>query len=393
MTGTMDAGNMRKGEMDKMKLYRMELYKLCHRKIVYAGTIFLTVVLLLFYSMKISEEWAYVDGVLYEGFEAIQKNREITEEFKGLLTDEKVDAIVEKYGFPQEVERNYGGFRDGNYLSAFVTDFLTDGYMRGWGEGEYQISTRTYPIAETELGAAKELTGQEIILEYSNGWSVFEELLNGGTILSSILIILIVSVLFAGERQAKMVPLLFTTKEGRQKDIRIKIAAAFTAAITIWLAVTALDLILCGYVYGYDGLDNLVGTTKIIGSIVAQGWSVSIWTVRHYIAVIIFRSFVGIMTLCATTIYISAGCRTSFHAVSIAAIVWGMPLLLWFLLPNGFVFSLVRVLIYATPLYHSMCNSIFDISTIWVILAEIAAVWSVFCVFRGYLKYRRQQAA
>ena len=39
----MDAGNMRKGEMDKMKLYRMELYKLCHRKIVYAGTIFLTV--------------------------------------------------------------------------------------------------------------------------------------------------------------------------------------------------------------------------------------------------------------------------------------------------------------------------------------------------------------
>ncbi len=96
MTGTMDAGNMRKGEMDKMKLYRMELYKLCHRKIVYAGTIFLTVVLLLFYSMKISEEWAYVDGVLYEGFEAIQKNREITEEFKGLLTDEKVDAIVEK---------------------------------------------------------------------------------------------------------------------------------------------------------------------------------------------------------------------------------------------------------------------------------------------------------
>ena len=61
-----------------MKLYRMELYKLCHRKIVIAGTFFLIVILLLFYSMRVSEESAYVDGVLYEGREAVRINRQIT---------------------------------------------------------------------------------------------------------------------------------------------------------------------------------------------------------------------------------------------------------------------------------------------------------------------------
>lgn len=375
-----------------MKLYRMELYKLCHRKIVYAGAFFLITVLLLFFAMKVSEEWAYVDGVLYQGNEAIQMNRRITEEFRGILTDDKVSAIVEKYGFPEKVEDNYGGFRDSNYLNAFVTDFLSDGYMRGWGEGEYQVSTRTYPIVETELGAAKELTGREIVLEYSNGWSTFTDILNGGTILSSILILLIVSVLFAGERQARMISLLFTTRNGRQKDIYMKIAAAFTVTICIWLSVVILDFILCGYIYGYDGMESFVGMTKITGSLSAQSWSVSIWTVKRFLSVTVFRSFIGVMALCAMTIYISAKCRSSFHAVSVASILWGIPILLWFLLPNGIFFYWLRILIYASPLYHSMCDSIFDVGSIWPILAEIAAFLSIICIVCAFLKYRRQQS-
>lgn len=374
-----------------MKLYRMELYKLCHRKIVIAGTFFLIVILLLFYSMRVSEESAYVDGVLYEGREAVRINRQITEEFKGVLTDEKVNAIIEKYGFPQEVVREYGGFRDSNYLNAFVTDYLADGFMRGWEEGEYQISTRTYPIAETELGAAKELTGQEIVLEYANGWSTFTDMLNGGAILASVLILLTVSVLFAGEKQAKMVPLLFTTKDGRKKDIYAKIAAAFTATVCIWFLVVVLDLVLCGYLYGLDGLESLVGVTKIIGYLTARSWSASIWTVGHFLSVVLLRSFVGVLMLCAATICISAGCNSSFHAVSIAAIFWGMPILLWFLLPSGFVFQLVRFLIYASPLYHVMCSSIFDISVVWPVLVWISIICSAVCVVRAYLKYRRQR--
>lgn len=372
-----------------MRLYWMELYKLCHRKIVIVGTFCIVAILLLFCAMKVSEEWAYIDGIMYEGYEAIQKNRQITEEFKGVLTDEKVDGIIEKYGFPQLVVENYSGFRDSNFLNAFVVDYLADGFMRGWSEGEYQISTCTYPVADTELGAARELTGKEIVLEYTNGWSVFVDILDIGMILASILTLFSVSIVFAGERQAKMVPLLFTAKEGRKKDIYIKMTAAFTVTVCIWLMVVVLDLVLCGLIYGYDGLDSLVGVTKITRFIMAQSWSVTIWTIRHYLTVILFRSFIGIVMLCATTVYISAGCRSSFHAVSIASIAWGMPLLLWFMLPNGFY--LIRILIYASPFYHGKSSSIFDVNGIWPALAEIAAAWSMICIVRAYGKYKRQQ--
>ncbi|MBD5457676.1 MAG: ABC transporter permease [Lachnospiraceae bacterium] len=375
-----------------MKLYKMELYKLIHRKIVIVGAFCIIGILLFFFMIKVADESAYVDGVTYTGYQAVQVNRQITEEFKGVLTDEKVDAIIEKYGFPQEVVRDYGGFRDSNFLNDFVTEYLADGFMRGWEEGEYQVSTMTYPIAETELGAVGELTGKEILLEYTNGWGSFVDVLEVGMVLACILILFSVSVLFAGERQKKMLPLLFTTKEGKKKDIYVKIAAAFTVTICIWLAVVLLDVILCGLVYGYDGLDSFVGITNIAFFITAQSWSVSIWTVGHFLMVTLFRSLIGVVTLCAVTIFISAECQSSFHAVSIAAVIYGLPVLLWFIMPIGFIFSLIRLLIYASSFYQCMCNSIFDVSGIWHILAIIAVAFSFICVFAAYRKYKRQQA-
>lgn len=188
-----------------------------------------------------------------------------------------------------------------------------------------------------------------------------------------------------------MLPLLFTTKEGRKKDICMKIAAAFTVTVCIWLIVILMGFIACRLVYGYDGIDSFVGATNISFSIMAQSWSVSIWTVKHFLIVVVLRSFIGVMLLCAVTIYISAGCRSSFHAVSIAAVSYGLPVLLWFIMPIGFIFSLVRVLIYASTFYQCMCSSIYDVGRIWHILAAVAIVISIICVIAACWKYKRQQ--
>ena len=61
----------------------------------------------------------------YEGYQAVQVNRQITEEFKGILTDEKAAQIIEKYGFPEKVEKGWYYFRDTNFLNNFVTTYLT----------------------------------------------------------------------------------------------------------------------------------------------------------------------------------------------------------------------------------------------------------------------------
>ena len=77
-----------------MRLYRTELYKIYQNKIFRIGIIAATGLLLLYFGLvEVGAEIATVDGVFYSGYEAVQMNRKITEEFEGILTDEKVDQI------------------------------------------------------------------------------------------------------------------------------------------------------------------------------------------------------------------------------------------------------------------------------------------------------------
>ena len=82
---------------------------------------------LYFWFAEVGGEIATVDGKFYSGYEAVQMNRKITEEFEGDLTDEKVNQIIEKYGLPTKFEENMPGWRDGNFLNDFVTRYFTNG--------------------------------------------------------------------------------------------------------------------------------------------------------------------------------------------------------------------------------------------------------------------------
>ena len=219
-----------------MRLYRMELYKLMHGKFFLAGLpVILAVLLLYFAFVNVGDERAVVNGKVYTGYEAVRENREITKEFTGPLDDETAEQIIEKYGFPSQVEEYYGGFRDENYLNGFVTEYLGNGYMRSWDD--YKVSTELIPVAQTDLGRAAETSGKEIILCYTKGWSVLLDTLQLGMILGSVLILVSVSPVFAEERQCRMSALLFTSEEGRDRDVTAKIAAAFTLTAAVYAAV------------------------------------------------------------------------------------------------------------------------------------------------------------
>lgn len=374
-----------------MRLYKTELYKLCHKKIFMIGTICIIAILSFFFYIRVSEEYAYVDGITYSGYRAVQINREITEEFKGVVTDEKVEKIIEKYGYPSEVVYDYGGFRDSNFLNAWVTEYLTDGYLRNFDD--YKAPTCTYPIADTDLGTVMEKTGGDIILEYSKGWEIFLDFIQIGLILGSILTISVVSPVFAGEGQTKMLPLLFTSINGKGKDTVAKIAAAFTVSLGIWLGIVAFDLILCGAVFGFDGGDCLIGTTNIIWLNPAKPSTMI--KVRDFIVIVLLYSLLGTLLLCAETICISAGFHSSFHAVVNAALCYGAPFLLWIfmLLAGGpwLVRMMIWVYMYASPLYLEMYQVYFDMYSIRHIVEGIAAVIFIYCMIRAYRKYKRQQ--
>lgn len=131
-----------------MRLYRTEIYKLFHNKIFKIGMLAVMGLILLYFGLvEVGGEIATVDGKFYSGYEAVQVNRKITEEFEGELTDKKVNQIVEKYGLPSKLEENMPGWRDGNFLNDFVTRYFTNG---SWESGE--LPTERYSLEKTELG-------------------------------------------------------------------------------------------------------------------------------------------------------------------------------------------------------------------------------------------------
>lgn len=374
-----------------MRLYKMELYKLCHKKIFMIGTVCIVAILCFFFYLKVSDEHAYVNGVTYNGYRAVQVNKEITEEFKGVVTDEKVEKIIEKYGYPSEVVYDYGGFRDANFLNGWVAEYLTDGYLRDYDD--YKVPTYTYPVAETDLGTVMEKTGEDIILEYGKGWEIFLDFIQIGLILGSILTISVISAVFAGEGQTKMLPLLFTSVDGKEKDTIAKIAAAFTVSLGIWLGIVALDLILCGAIFGFDGGDCLIGTTKIVFLNPAR--PSTLIKVSDFLVIVLLYSLLGTLLLCAETMCISAGFRSSFHAVVNAALCYGAPFLLWmFMLFAGapwLIRMMIWVYMYASPLYLEMYQVYFDIYSMRNIVEGVAAIIFVYCMIRAYRKYMKQQ--
>lgn len=364
-----------------MRLYKMELYKLCHKKVFIIGALCVIAIILFTFALQVWNEEATVDGVQYMGYRAVQVNREITEEFKGPLTDEKVERIVEKYGFPSKVEHGWNHFRDANFLNEFVLKHLSNGYMNT--ENDYRVATETYPIAETILGEVMDYTGEELILEYYHGWNAFLEVLSVGMVMGSIFILCTLSGMFAGEGQTRMLPLLFTTKEGKDKDIRARIAAAFTVAVGVWGCIFFLDLLLCGIVFGFDGLHCYNGI------VVWFPWPYpkSVIPMGDYILAAAVLSFFGIVSLCFITICISAYYKSVFHAVVVSALCYGLPVLIA-MLADGF-HGITKIL-YAAPVFMVIYRVIEDIYQIWMLPVGISIAVALFCMVKAYRKYERQ---
>ena len=80
-------------------IWKEEVYKIATRKILWIG-LFL---LLAFVSLRLFTERnhysATIDGQIYRGQKAIEKDQQLTAKYAGILTDEKVQNIYEDFGF------------------------------------------------------------------------------------------------------------------------------------------------------------------------------------------------------------------------------------------------------------------------------------------------------
>lgn len=387
-----------------MRLYRIELYKLCRKKLFAAGIVCVFSVLTLLFCQRVGAARSTINDIEYHGYEAVMADRQITEEFTGILTDDVIQQIVAKYGFPQRVVKYYG-FSDSNFLNNFVATYASDGYLNDWED--YRIATKAIPLADTALNGLRETTGQELWFAYYGEWESYPEWYYLGMIMVSIFVLCVVSTTFADEEQNKTKPLLFTTQEGPVKDIGAKIAAAFTLAVGLWLTVTVYSLLLYGIVYGTDSF-------RCLADLVVDFSEPSI-SFGTLLAQSMFLNLLGILELCTVTLFISAYSRSTFVSVSVCAFCWAIPFLsttvlrgiIHILLASSLEQSVLSVcsrilfpfqlMIYAAPLYlihYDISSELDAVSSnqginAFFIIGLLASVVALLCIAGAYRRYRK----
>lgn len=386
----------------RMQLYKMELYKIFHRKIFWIGILaILGLMFVYFWFAEVGDERCVIDGRSHSGYEAVQMNKKITEEYAGTVTDEKINQIVDKYGLPSELNESMPGWKDGNYLNDFVTRFFTNG---SWENGVKP--TVRYRLKDTDLWKAykeynenidsksekndKKQMKTEILsmwkfkptLEYTTGWKVFGELLQFGLILGSIMIICVISGIFAEESQTKMLPLIFTTVEGKRKDTSAKVLASFTITVLLYAGITGSAWGLCKIVYDLKGGYNLTGVV-ISGSMWKTVDKVPFFS---YLSVLLIFGMLAFLSLNAITLCISAYQDSMFGAVVATAICWAIPLLV-----RIFFDGLVWILVDSMPMFLIMQVNLNDIYSIWHVIAVIAVGVLAVSLTKGILHYKVKQ--
>lgn len=386
----------------RMQLYKMELYKIFHRKIFWIGILaILGLMFVYFWFAEVGDERCVIDGRSHSGYEAVQMNKKITEEYAGTVTDEKINQIVDKYGLPSELNENMPGWKDGNYLNDFVTRFFTNG---SWENGVKP--TERYRLKDTDLWKAykeynenidsksekndKKQMKTEILsmwkfkptLEYTTGWKVFGELLQFGLILGSIMIICVISGIFAEESQTKMLPLIFTTVEGKRKDTSAKVLASFTITVLLYAGITGSAWGLCKIVYDLKGGYNLTGVV-ISGSMWKTVDKVPFFS---YLSVLLILGMLAFLSLNAITLCISAYQDSMFGAVVATAICWAISLLV-----RIFFGGLVWILVDSMPMFLIMQVNLNDIYSIWYVIAVIAVGVLAVSLTKGILHYKVKQ--
>ena len=363
-----------------MTLYKMELYRILHRKTVWILFGVMLVWLAAFFGLEAVEgEHSKLDGKVFYGYDAIQMDREITEEYKGILTDADAGSIIEQYGFPGEVVEGYGSWMDENYLNGFVTEYLSDGYFAGWDD--YKVAQNVEPLEDSVLGGYVEKDGDGVEFAYVKGWEKFLEMSQMAGWFLSVWLIITLAPLFCEEKQNRMTAIIFTTERGRSADITARISAAFTVAASSYLLVNALVFLLCGEVFGFDG-----GTMKTGIVLGMRGfYSLSHWNITKFTGVYIFTAFCAVLMLTGVIVFVSSKSDTTVRSMLCAALIWVLPIVLLFTFSGRIIYLLALF----QPVLLTNYTCLMETGSIYfarIAVAAAAAIAGAYSGFRGWKK-------
>lgn len=201
--------------------------------------------------------------------ELLQHNKEITKAYTGIVTDEKIDRIIEDYGLTA-VMQDIGGQADAqekkytvDYERNELTDLVLYNFVDNWGN-RISVDTRA--------------PGNELVYAFSEGYDEFIWDYKLVAALAVILAIIGISPVFSSDYAEKTDSLVLTTRFGKNRLIWARVLAAVIFACTAWLLLSGICALLNGSIFGFEGFEKSyiminIGAGGYVGGLSVGGFS------------------------------------------------------------------------------------------------------------------------
>lgn len=274
-------------------LLKFELKKILHRTVTRVSLVAAALFILLVSSglpiSYVSTNSRNQSGMLDS--ELLAHNKEISSEFTGALTDDKIQSIIYKYNlmpFIDEIQ-SQSDEKEKQYTKDFERNVLSNFVMRSFVDNSGNILS------------VKEVAGEnEIYYGFSPG---FDEFIWDYKLVASIAVIVSIigiSPLYSSDYSEKTDSLVLTAKYGKSKLISAKTAAAVLFASVSFIFFTGICIISNGLIFGWEGFDKSLLLSQTAASGYQGSLSVGMFSLIYillvYTAVLICSFFTMLLS-------------------------------------------------------------------------------------------------
>lgn len=367
-----------------MRLFKEELRKIVSRKLVWGSIVLLMILVTVWVMAAVAKEEVTIDGKTYTGREAIKKDKELTKEYAGPLTLEKMNDIYERFGFYHFDSET--GNRIGNFCNYFITMHMTN-FNEVGGEDVEQI--HFYEGTEWKDNAAP-FFENETRLTYARGWQLMQDNTMVLGVYLQLIIIIALCPVFSEEYSLGTADLLLTTEHGKKKGIWIKILAAmvFAALLCILFALFYFTVFAAAF-----GMEGLSGSSQLVGSLFG---GITTETIGGFFLLELGLSLAGMAFLAGITVFVSANSKSSFLTVIVSLLLFAVPVIWVRVLAPTWILGVAGTkvmnhIMVSMPVYLQW-NWGFYFSekqlAVHLLLASALGTAAVWCAYRRYRNYQ-----
>ena len=311
-------------------LAKLEIYKLVRKQSFWLSLLIMLAFFAETYLSWMNSTGAILakDGTLLTGLAAGRQDKEISEAYQGIMTDDVVEQILrnERYNEAQ-MEELWILHNSEKSTNVSAVDRLVGHYFirKDITEGE-GYDTWGYRYGEEELYKIEDVFPESALplyYEYSVPWGGTLESIISCIFLLNVFLIIGISPIFSEERTQNMNQLLFTSRFGRRKCFWAKAGVAYVLSSALAFGVILLMLLITFSIYGTTGLACSI---QLVDPFIYQDYQF-VRTLGAVIVDAVILSVAGIWFTVSLILLVSVLAKNALNTVIISFVLFVVPMI------------------------------------------------------------------